>query len=118
MLPLFWSTETFLRNRRGKEMDELIGGLIDAILEWIVGPLLDAMVRPIHAKVRRSIGCFSWYAAILFCFVLVLGGLGGYGFNHSSPLGWLIGGIIGGALAGVFLLRLARRSEWWPNLPR
>lgn len=99
-------------------MDDFIGGLIDGILEWIVGPLLEAMVRPIHAKVRRSIGCFSWYAAILFCFGLVLGGFSGYWVNHSSPLGWLIGGVVGGVVVGVILLRLARRSEWWPNRPR
>lgn len=99
-------------------MDDLIGGLIDAMLEWIIGPLLEAMVRPIHARVRRSIGCFSWYAALIFGVGLVLGGWSGYAVTHASPLGWFIGGIIGGALAGVILLRLARRSEWWPNRPR
>ncbi|HKF36851.1 MAG TPA: hypothetical protein VKB35_08105 [Ktedonobacteraceae bacterium] len=99
-------------------MDDLIGVLIDGILEWIVGPLLDALVRPLHAKVRRSLGCFLWYAAIICCFGLVLGGFSGYWVNHSSPLGWLIGGLMGGALAGILMLRLARRAEWWPIRPR
>src|SRR5260370_32823453 len=84
-----------------KAMDDFIGDLISAILEAICGSILGA----IQAKVRRSVGCFMWYAAILFCFGLLLGGLSGYGVNHSSPLGWLIGGVVGGAVGGVILLR-------------
>ncbi len=95
-------------------MDDFIGDLISAILEVIFGPILGA----IQAKVRRSVGCFMWYAAIIFCFGLLLGGFSGYGVNHSSPLGWLIGGVVGGAVVGAILLRLARRSVWWPNRPR